>query len=170
MNILFFYFKHSTAFRKVHVHTRMSLSGAADQWHKQLSMPNNQYWANSTLPKDTGIAVGAVMSAGKVISQLLSRGSFDSVPVPSRYLPWPCSDKVASLAAQWDTALLQSSIIKYISVLHLSGTTLWLVRRIYQWDTNFSASRALPPPLEQTQLFLNEVNIVQIMSHLVKHL
>lgn len=37
-----------------------------------------------TQPSQTtlGIAVRAVMSAGKVISQLLSRGSSDSVPIP----------------------------------------------------------------------------------------
>lgn len=50
--------------------------------------------------------------------------------------------------------------MKYISLLHLSGITLSLVRRIYQEGPHFSVSRALPPPLVQTQLFLNEGNIV----------
>lgn len=49
---------------------------------ERLSMSNNHDGANSAPPKDTGITVRAVMSVGKVISQLLSRGSFESVPVP----------------------------------------------------------------------------------------
>lgn len=47
-------------------------------------------------------------------------------------LLWPCHDKVASLAA-----LLLSPIMKYISLLHLSGITLSLVRRIYQEGPHF---------------------------------
>lgn len=66
----------------VFVEVNRMCTHARDQWHKQLSMSHNQYWANSTLPQDAGTAVRAVMSAGKVISQLVSRGSLDSVPVP----------------------------------------------------------------------------------------
>lgn len=36
--------------------------------------------------------------------------------------------------------------MKYIRLLHLSGTTLSLVRRTYHEGPHFSASRALPPP------------------------
>lgn len=66
----------------VFVEVNRMCTHARDQWHKQLSMSHNQYWANSTLPQDAGTAVRAVMSAGKVISQLVSGGSLDSVPVP----------------------------------------------------------------------------------------
>lgn len=50
--------------------------------------------------------------------------------------------------------------MKYIRLLHLSGTTLSLVRRTYHEGPHFSASRALPPPLVHKQLFLNEGNII----------
>lgn len=59
--------------------------------------------------------------------------------------------------------------MKYISLLHLSGVTLSLARRIYQEGPHFSVSRGLPPPLVQTQLFQNESNSSSILSHLVKH-
>lgn len=81
----------------------------------------------------------------------------------------PCSDKVASLAVQWDAALLPSSIIKYIGSLDLSGITLSLVRRIYQGGPHISVSRGLPPPLVQTQLFHNESKSVHILGHLSRH-
>lgn len=81
----------------------------------------------------------------------------------------PCSDKVASLAVQWDAALLPSSIIKYIGSLDLSGITLSLVRRIYQEGPHISVSRGLPPPLVQTQLFHNESKSVRILGHLLRH-
>lgn len=125
---------------------------------------------NSALPQVDAIAVRASVSAGKVISQLPSRRSFDSIPLSCCYLMWPCSDKLVSLAAQWETALLESPIMKYITLLHLYGITLWLVRKIYQEDADLSASRAFPRPLVQAQLFLNEGNTVQITSHVVTHL
>lgn len=106
----------------------------------------------------------AVMSAGNVISQLLclSHAACGS-------LRWPCNDKVASLAAQWDTALLLSPIMKYISLLHLCGITLSLVRRIYQEGPHFSVWRGLPPPLVQTQLFRTESSGGSLLGHLVRH-
>lgn len=108
------------------------------------------------------------LSAGKVISQPLSRGSFDCVPYCPCSLRWPCNDKVASLAAQRDTAL--SPIMKYISLLHLRDITLSLVRRNLSGRASFLYIASLPSPLVQTQLFLNESNSVLIMSHNVKHL
>lgn len=83
-------------------------------------------------------------------------------------LPWPCNDKGASLAAQWDTAL--SPIMKYISLLLLRDITLSLVRRNLSGRASFLYIRSLPSPLVQTLLFLNESNGVSIMSHPVKHL
>lgn len=61
------------------------------------------------------------MSAGKVISQPLSRGSLILSYTGCGLLWWPCNDKVTSLAAQRDTALMLSAIMKYSSLLHLGG-------------------------------------------------
>lgn len=111
------------------------------------------------------------MSAGKVISQLLSRAALLVSPSHAACgsLRWPCNDKVASLAARWDTALLLSPIMKYISSLHLCGITLSFERRIYQEGPHFSVWRGLPPPLVQTQLFPTESNGGSLPGHLVKH-
>lgn len=88
--------------------------------------------------------------------------------LPRGLLRWPCNDKVASLAAQWDTAL--APIMKYISLLHLRDITLSLLRRNLSGRASFLYITSLPSPLVQTQLFLNESNGVSIMSHPVKHL
>lgn len=60
--------------------------------------------------------------------------------------------------------------MKYISLLHLRGITLSLVRRNVSEGASFLYITSLPAPLVETQLFPNESNGVSIMSHLVRHL